>query len=81
MLVTPLSARTPGAAGALNGKGHLATYLAAARATPFCQAWNLAGYPAVAVPVGVNRGLPLAVQVVGRPGADELLLGIAARLM
>ncbi|NYJ08587.1 amidase family protein [Petropleomorpha daqingensis] len=80
VLLTPAVARVPGPAGALTGRGYLATYLASAKAVPFCQAWNLAGFPAVTVPVGVRDGLPLVVQLVGRPGSEALLLGVAAQL-
>ncbi|MFF0267061.1 amidase [Kribbella sp. NPDC004536] len=80
VLATPVTARTPARAGALNGRGYLATYLASARAVPFCQAWNLAGYPAVTVPVGVAKGLPLAVQLVGPPNSEATLLALAATL-
>jgi amidase len=81
VLVTPVTARVPGPAGGLDGKGYLATYLASAKAVPFCQAWNLAGFPAVTVPLGFRDGLPLAVQLVGVPRAERLLLGVAAQLM
>jgi amidase len=80
VLLTPVVARTPGPAGALTGRGYLATYLASAKAVPFCQAWNLAGFPAVTVPIGVRDGFPLVVQLVGRPGSEALLLGVAAQL-
>jgi amidase len=80
VLLTPVVARVPGPAGGLTGRGYLATYLASAKAVPFCQAWNLAGFPAVTVPVGVRDGLPLVVQLVGRPGSEALLLGVAVQL-
>ena len=39
---------------------------------------NLAGFPGVAVPVGVSKeGLPIGVQVIGRPYEDELVLAVA----
>jgi amidase len=80
VLVTPVTARGPGPAGALARKGYRTTYLASARAVPFCQAWNLAGLPALTAPVGVAEGRPLAVQLVGRPGSEELLLALAGDL-
>ena len=42
--------------------------------------WNVLGFPAVSVPVTVSEGLPVGVQLVGRPWEDELLLETAARL-
>ncbi len=39
---------------------------------------NLAGFPGVAVPVGMSReGLPIGVQVIGRPYEEELVLAVA----
>jgi Asp-tRNA(Asn)/Glu-tRNA(Gln) amidotransferase A subunit family amidase len=47
----------------------------------FCRAWTLLGVPAVAVPAGRGaHGLPVGVQLVGRPGADRALIGLAGRL-
>ena len=47
----------------------------------FCRAWTLLGVPAVAVPAGRGaHGLPIGVQLVGRPGADRALIGLAGRL-
>jgi len=39
---------------------------------------NAAGLPAVALPCGWHAGLPLGLQLVGRPGADRSLLALAA---
>jgi len=80
VLVTPAIARGPLAAGALKDKGYLGTYLASARTVPFSQAWNLAGFPAIVLPVGTVDGRPLPVQLVARPGGEQLLLGLAAQI-
>jgi len=42
---------------------------------------NVLGLPAVTVPIGLSReGLPIGVQLLGRPFEDELLLDLAVRL-
>lgn len=47
----------------------------------FCRAVSLAGVPAVAVPCGVGGdGMPLALQVVGPPFREDLVLGVAKYL-
>ena len=43
--------------------------------------FNALGFPAVAVPLGLSDGgLPLSVQIVARPGEDEVALDVAALL-
>jgi amidase len=47
----------------------------------FCRAWTLLGTPAIAVPAGVGAGgLPIGIQLVGRPGEDRALIALAGRL-
>jgi len=42
---------------------------------------NLAGLPGITVPMGKSKeGLPLGVQLIGRPCEEELLLAVAERL-
>ena len=44
----------------------------------YSQWLNLAGFPGAAVPVGMSReGLPIGVQIIGRPYEDELVLAVA----
>jgi Asp-tRNA(Asn)/Glu-tRNA(Gln) amidotransferase A subunit family amidase len=39
---------------------------------------NLAGFPGVSVPMGLSaEGLPIGVQVIGKPNEDELVLAVA----
>ncbi|WP_042698334.1 amidase [Azospirillum sp. B506] len=46
----------------------------------FNRPFSLLGLPALALPAGRDRnGMPVGIQIVGRPGADDLLLAIAER--
>jgi aspartyl-tRNA(Asn)/glutamyl-tRNA(Gln) amidotransferase subunit A len=46
---------------------------------PYTMPFNLTGNPAVSLPCGFDRdGMPLAIQLVARPGADTELLRVAA---
>ncbi len=50
-------------------------------AMSYTQWFNLLGNPAMVVPVGKSpEGLPIGVQVVGRPHEEEVVLAVAARI-
>lgn len=50
------------------------------KAFSYCQAFNLLGNPSVVVPAGrSDEGLPIGVQIVGRPFDDRLILALARR--
>jgi amidase len=81
VLVTPMLAQPPKRALAWSQRGWLANLMSDARYAPFAAPWNLAGYPAMAVPAGLHpNGTPLSVQLVGPPGSEATLLGVAATL-
>jgi amidase len=53
----------------------------AVRFSAFLRIWNVTGQPAVSIPVAVTAdGIPVAVQLVGPPGDESLLLAVAAQL-
>lgn len=79
VLLTPAVAGPPVRAGAMRHRGYLSTTLLSAARVPYTQAWNLAGLPAVVVPVRVS-GRAVGVQLVGRPGDELALLATAARI-
>src|SRR4029077_8202111 len=59
-------------------EGQTVNYLYAWSYTEF---FNLLGKPAAVVPVGQSpEGLPIGVQIVGRPWEEELVLAVAARI-
>lgn len=44
----------------------------------FCTPWTLLGAPAITLPVGLSsQGLPLGIQLVGKPDADHNLIALA----
>jgi len=47
----------------------------------YCEWFNLLGFPAAVVPMGYSeQGLPIGVQIVGRPWEEEVVLAVAAKL-
>jgi aspartyl-tRNA(Asn)/glutamyl-tRNA(Gln) amidotransferase subunit A len=79
-LLPVMPIRTPGVAEVDASSAHFnpRTLYALSRFTRFV---NYLGLPALAVPGGFDsRGLPVGLQLVGRPGSDALLLEIGVRL-
>ncbi len=64
------------------GRGALRTALGMQSfLVPYTVPWNHLGNPAMSVPAGFDvEGMPLAVQVIGRPGDEATLLSLAAQL-
>jgi amidase len=81
VLITPVMGGTALPVRRWEGQGALRTVLGMSRFYPYCVPWNHLGNPAMSVPTGIaDDGLPLAVQVIGRPGDEATLLSLAAQL-
>jgi amidase len=81
VLLTPVTAKPPPRADGWRGKGAFATFDGSRPYVCYTAVWNYTGQPAAAVPAGFDDdGLPLAAQLVGRPGADTMLISLAAQL-
>ena len=81
VLLTPVTAGPPLAARPWHERSFLANVLANSRWAPWAAPWNVAGLPAAVLPAGTRpEGLPLAVQIVGPPGAEGRLLWLAGEL-
>jgi amidase len=81
VLMTPTIRRPPVEADRWEGRGALRTLIGMVAVYPFTGIWNVTGQPAAAVPAGfADDGLPLSVQLVGRPGDEATLLSLAAQI-
>ena len=81
VVMTPGLAKT--AIGAQGGYGKPAPVAIdiGGRFTPFTPPFNLTGQPAVTIPSGIaSDGLPTSVQLVGAPGAEDLLYSLAGQI-
>jgi amidase len=81
LLLTPTIAHRPPAVGVLDGVGSVRASLLAMPMIAYTALWNVTGNPAASVPAGFGGdGLPLAVQLVGRPHDEATILTVAAQL-
>ena len=81
VLVTPATAQPPPEIGRFQGRGAIWTVNAVGGLVPYNGVWNVTGQPAASIPAGFGAdGLPRAVQVVGRAGAERTLLSLAAQI-
>jgi amidase len=82
-LLTPALAQRPLELGSLDtaAPAPLETFARSGYFTPFTPVFNASGQPAIALPLFEGEdGLPLAVQLVGRPAGEGALLALAAAL-
>jgi amidase len=84
VLLTPTLAKLPIEIGALRpkeGEPPIQMLNNAAEWVPFTPIWNVTGQPAVSLPLHQSEtGLPVGVQLVGAPAAEELLISLSAQL-
>jgi amidase len=83
VILTPALAQRPLTTGEVHGRGPdpAGNYSRSGAFTPFTAIINVTGQPAISVPLYQGEdGLPLAVQLVGRPAAEATLLSLCAQL-
>jgi len=82
-VVTPALGGRPVAIGEIDGLGAdpMVKYRRSAAFTPFTAIVNVTGQPAIALPLYQgDDGLPTAVQLIGSPAREEVLLALATQL-
>ncbi len=83
VVLTPTLARPPVKIGEIHGRGPdpWAHYQRSAEFTPFTAIANVTGQPAISLPLYHGEdGLPTAVQLIGPPAREEVLLQLAMQL-
>jgi amidase len=81
VLLTPTIPTPPWPLLRFEGRGVVRATMGAADLTPFTVPWNVSGQPAASVPAGfTGNGLPLAVQLIGRPHDETTLLSLSGQL-
>ena len=81
VLLTPMTAQPPIEVMRWEGMGALRTAEGMGRVYPFAGAWNVLGNPAASVPALLTAdGLPVAVQLVGRPNDEHTIVALAAQI-
>ena len=80
VLLTPALPTLPPNLRRVVGRSTPRTIAEAAHLVNFCVPWNITGQPAATVPAGfTGDGVPLGVQLVGRPNDEGTLLSLAAQ--
>ncbi|MFP3713733.1 amidase [Puerhibacterium sp. TATVAM-FAB25] len=86
-VVTPALAMTPRPLGWFDAEDPERNFEQQCQYTPYTSMINVCGLPAITVPVtwteptaSAPAGLPMGVQLVGRPGGEHVLLALAAQL-
>jgi amidase len=81
VVITSGNATGPSRIGAYQRRGAISSLLLVSRRVPFFEIWNLTGQPAAAVPWGLDRnGVPVSIQLVGRPCDEATLLALSAQI-
>jgi amidase len=81
VLLQPGPVTGPSRIGQYHGRGAIWTLNGVAPRVPFQGFWNGTGQPACVVPAGLDRhGLPVGVQLIGRPSDEATLLSLSAQL-
>ena len=81
VVITPGTATGPSRVGAYRRLGAVSTLALVAARVPFQAVFNATGQPAAVVPWGLDRtGMPLSIQLVGRPFDEATLLSLAAEI-
>ena len=80
-VLTPALAMTPRPVGWFDAEDGERNFAQQVQYTPWTSFANVSGLPAITLPVvHTAEGLPMGVQLIGRPGREDVLLALGAQL-
>ncbi len=80
-VLTPALAMTPRPIGWFDADDGERNFAQQVQYTPFTSMLNVSGLPAIVLPISqTDAGLPMGVQLIGRPGGEATLLALGAQL-
>ncbi len=80
-VLTPALALTPRPIGWYDAEDGERNFAQQVQYTPFTSMLNVSGLPAIVLPIAeTDAGLPMGVQLIGRPGGEATLLALGAQL-
>ena len=81
VIVAPTTAQPALPVDAIDHTGAWRTDQIITSACPYTFPWNVLGWPSVNIPAGfTDEGLPVGVQLMGKPDSEPLLVSLAAQL-
>jgi amidase len=81
VVITPGTALGPSRIGQYQHRGGVSTLAMVASRVPFLGMFNATGQPAAVVPWGLdNEGVPVSIQLVGRPSDEATLLSLSHQI-
>ncbi|MEZ0355218.1 amidase [Mycobacterium sp. SA01] len=81
VLITPGTATGPSRIGQYQHRGGIATLAMVSARVPFNAMFNATGQPAAVVPWGLDdAGVPMSIQLVGRPSDEATLLSLSHQI-
>ena len=79
-VVTPVIAKRQVRIGEIDSETGMDAFRLSGQFTPYTAAINVTGQPAISLPLYQDEGLPVPVQLIGRPAGEAELLALSAQI-
>jgi amidase len=79
-VITPVMAKRQVHIGEIDAETGMDSFRQAGEFTPYTAVINVSGQPAISLPLYEDAGLPVPVQIIGRPAGEAELLALSAQI-